>query len=203
MGNIDENIEEQEVGDEVDANSTEVKNKNKETNISNRTSILESVMEKTAVAILTGLTLALLNHYFWEKKEEARRSELYLQNKIETYSETSRFFTLLIATHNQIATLRERNHDQLTKLNPDDKDRLNKLKEATTEAVMGLSKQFTHANIYFSHETVDKLRSVQRELAKHSTGESKRFLQESPIVKDIMDLSRQMGNEVREEFQRK
>ena len=128
---------------------------------------------------------------------------MYLQNKIETYSEASRFFTLLIATHNQIAALRERNHDQLTKLNPNDKDRLNKLKEVTTEAVIGLSKQLTHANIYFSHETVDKLKSVQKELSKHSTGESERFLPESPIVKDILDLSRQMGSEVREEFQRK
>ncbi len=153
----------------------------------------EIIFVNWMTVILSGIILSTLNHCYWQKQEEFKKREIYLQEKIKIYSSVSKELTNLIMHINLITYIK--------KENPSDKKKIDELQSKINNILSECGKYFSFVKIYFDEKANTKVNTFANTLYKYSLETKKEMItKDSNLYKEAKDLADQLSAELSEDF---
>lgn len=141
--------------------------------------------------ILSGIVLSTLNHLYWQKQEEFKKREIYLQEKVKIYSSVSKELTNLIMHINHITYLKNKS--------PSDK-KVNELQSEANNILSECGKYFSYIKIYFSQESTVKTEAFADILHNLPTDNPEFITTKSGLYKKAKELADQLSSEIKEDL---
>ncbi len=108
-------------------------------------------MEKWMPVIISGIILSSLGHLYWQKQKEMENRQLIINNKIQTYVNTSKLLTDIKNNIDKIADLQKDSTIKFTD------PRIQELIKKDDSIASELGANFAYAKLFFRGETTNKL----------------------------------------------
>lgn len=156
----------------------------------------EIIFGKWITVLLSGVLLASLNHCYWSEQEQAKRRDLYLQQKIKVYSDASSGLTRLIALLND-----EVYEKTKRRRGPERDKRLRELDDKIAQTQAELSATLAGIDVYFADDVRAKATELRKTMGAFDRDQNSAELDnKSALVVQGFEFVRMLHAEVRKEF---
>jgi len=155
-------------------------------------------MEKWMPVIISGIILSSLGHLYWQKQKEMENRQLIINNKIQTYVNTSKLLTDITNNIDKIADLQK---DPTIKYTD---PRIQELIKKDDSIASELGANFAYAKLFFRSETTNKIYEfkslyyeVMTAFMEHPDKKLNRVDRNSPFYNMTMAVLDSMSEEIK------
>jgi molecular chaperone GrpE (heat shock protein) len=152
------------------------------------------VIQTYVPIILSGIILNTLNYSYWKLQERAKKKQLYLQQRIELYSDIAKNSSMLITHLNTMTKIRQIEYKDRKYI------RTERLEHEINNISSDLSRDLSKVKIFFSPATTTKMCKFRDALQQFHADKKVILDNNSTIYKSVQELLDQISNETKQDF---